>query len=138
MIISDEEDKQSAIAKIGNLNLEKIWRVDVSEYKCNRSKAQNRLLWIWLTIWGDDLGYTKEEMYDVAVHFCWPLPEQELICNGKQVSRQRRTSQLNTKTFSEFLDHIDRKAAQQGTLLPRPEDMYFEAMGLKREKPCSK
>jgi hypothetical protein len=128
MIIKDESGRERAFEKIAALNLKKPWDLELKPYKKNRSNAQNRLLFMWLHIWGQDLGYTDKEMYEIAVNQCWPFVEDELTCMGNAVPRQRRTSLLNTKDFTLLLNNIDIKASETGTVLPHPDDLYHEAM----------
>jgi hypothetical protein len=128
MIIKDEQGRERAFEKLAALNLKKPWELEIKPYKKNRTEAQNKLLWKWLHIWGQDLGYSDKEIYEIAVAQCWPLIEEELVCMGNRIPRQRRTSLLNTKDFSEFLNNIDIKASETGTVLPHPEDLYHAAM----------
>lgn len=128
LIIKDEQGRDRAFEKLAALNLNKPWELEIKPYRKNRTLAMNRLLWMWLHIWGQDLGYSDTEIYEIAVDQCWPLIEEELICHGVKVPRQRRTSLLNTKEFSDFLNSIDIKASETGTVLPHPDSLYFEAM----------
>lgn len=128
MIIKDEQSRERAFEKLAALNLKKPWEIELKPYKHSRSNSQNKLLWLWLNLWGQDLGYTKDEMYDVAVAQLWPINDDELRCHGENVPRQRRTSSLNTKEFSDFLNNIDIKASETGTVLPKPEELYMAAM----------
>jgi hypothetical protein len=133
VILKDQHTLQNVINKLSSLNMDRPWWVEVTRCKNTRSIAQNKLFWMWLKIWGDDLGYSKDEMYDVVVSRLWPLHDEErLSYNGQEVARQRRTSQLTTKDFTALLDNIDREAANTGTVLPKPEDIYYEAMGWKK------
>ena len=128
MIIKDEQGRDQAFKKLASLNLLKPWRLNLEPYKKNRSAAQNKLFHLWLHIWGQDLGYSDVEIYDIAVSQCWPIIDEELTSNGFNIPRQRRTSSLKTKEFSDFLNNIDMKAGETGTVLPHPEDLYMEAM----------
>jgi hypothetical protein len=39
---------------------------------------------------------------------------------------------MSIKEFHRYLEEMERKWAERGTVLPRPDDLYFEAMGIKR------
>lgn len=131
MIITNESDKDRAISHIKALNIDKPWSIDIKLYKKNRTAAQNRLMWKWLTCIGDDIGYTENEMYDIMVDKF--LPDEFIEYAGKQVKKNKSTSRLNTKEFTVYLEKIDRfAAAELGIVLPSPEDCYYEAMGIKR------
>ena len=131
-LIFNREQKAEAINAINSLNLETKWQIEIKKYRKNRSNCQNRLLWLWLKVLGDDLGYHKDEMYDVVIDQCWPCGMEEVLFGDKKIIRQRKTSQLDTKEFTLFLEAIDRLACGLGIVLPCPDDLYYESMGVKR------
>ena len=131
MIIRNESDKDKAQAHIKALNIDKPWKMELKPYRKNRSLAQNSLYWQWITCIGNELGYIKDEMHAIMAHMF--LPEKLVEYDGKQIKQDRSTSRLNTKQFTEYLESIDRWAAgDMGIVLPSPEDLYYEAMGIKR------
>ena len=131
MIIRSQEDKNKALNRISMLATDKPWQVEIKPYKKNRTLAQNKLMWLWLTCIGDDIGYTPEEMYDIMVDKL--LPDEYIEYGGKQIKKNKSTSRLNTKEFTVFLEHMDRWAvSEMGIVLPSPEDLYYEAMGIRR------
>jgi len=94
--------------------------VSVKEWKNSRSLQQNRLYWEWLTIIGNEIGYTKEELHEVLLHEFAPVVTYTGL-NGKPIQKRVRTSAMNTKQMAEYLDAIDRFAAEQSISLPQPE-----------------
>lgn len=131
MIINNESDKDRAISHIKALNIDKPWSVDIKPYRKNRSLAQNKLMWLWFKVIGDDLGYTENEIYDIMADKF--LPDETIEYDGKQIKKNKSTSRLNTKEFTEYLEKIDRWAAgEMGIILPSPEDLIYEAMGYKK------
>ena len=128
MIIITEEDKTRHIEHIKFLDLTKPWRVEVKLYEKTRSKAQNRLYWKWLTVISDYTGHTKEELHaELAYRFLEPLV---LTIEGKEVTMVRSTTGLKVKEFTEYLNDIEMFAHDLSLVLPYPEDLYYEAMGL--------
>ena len=132
-LIFNESHKLEIIETIRALNSEFKWQVEVKRYRKNRSDCQNRLLWLWLGVIGDELGYHKDEMYDVVVDQCWPCGMEEVLFCEKKIVRQRKTSQLNSKEFTVFLNNIDSLSLGLGIILPKPEDVYLEAMLLDKK-----
>ena len=128
IIIKDISDKKRAVATIENLNMEKPWDVEIKEYKKNRSKSQNALYWKWLTIIGNDLGYSKDELHIVfADKFLEPI---EVIALGVKAKGHPSTSSLNVDEFSEYLKTIERFAISElGMRLPNRDDLYYESLG---------
>lgn len=131
MIIRTEADKDRATSHIKALNIDKPWRMDIVLYRKNRSAAQNRLMWLWLTAIGNEIGYTEKEMYTIMADMF--LPDVFIEYAGKQIKQKKSTSDLNTKEFTVYLESIDRWAAgKMGIVLPSPEDLIYEAMGYKK------
>lgn len=132
MIIQNESDRARAINQITLLNAEKVWDVSIKPYKPNRSHAQNRIYWSWLQIIGDHLGYPKDELHVVlAAKF---LGIVETRCIGEVITQPVSTSSLNIKEFAEYLNRIELFAnSELGIILPNQDDLYFEAMGIKRK-----
>ena len=130
--IINNEDRDRVINYLKLINIEKPIAVSIKPYKPNRSAAQNRLLWKWLTIMGNDLGYTKDELYVVMGDMF--LGYIEIECMGKKISQLVSTSSLKVKPFAEYLTRIERFAASElGIVLPNKDDEYFEAMGYSRK-----
>jgi hypothetical protein len=133
MIIKTQDDKNKALNRISMLVLEKPWQIDIKPYKKNRTLAQNNLMWLWLTCIGNEIGYTENEMYDIMVDKF--LPDETIEYGGKQIKKNKSTSRLKVKEFTVFLEHVDRWAvSEMGIILPCPEDIYFEAMGIKKSR----
>lgn len=130
---------------IGALSRDKQWEVVIRPYRRDRSKAQNRIMWKWLTIIGNDLGYGKEEMHeDFKRRFLVPImirddeqfaamwtavsdADNEELYQG--VVKLLSTTVLNTAQFAEYLTDIERAAYELGIALPTGDDKYYEAMG---------
>lgn len=102
--------------------------VEFKKTKKGRSVAQNALYWKWITTFGRELGYSKDEMHEVLTEKL--LPTREITdLDGNELTVRTSTKSLKVEEFGNYLNDIDRLAAQQGILLPHPEDLYYEAMG---------
>lgn len=104
--------------------------VEIKANKLTRSSAQNSLYWEWMTTISNELGYTKDETHAL-------LRDKFLGYNeytdkkGSQIKELRSTTKLNTAEFTEYLNQIDYLMTDYGIKLPRPEDSYYLAMGIK-------
>lgn len=130
MIIHSQDDKNKALNRISMLVMDKPWQVEIKPYKKNRSLAQNKLYWKWITCIGDEIGYTSDELHAIMADKF--LLDEIIEYGGKEIRKDKSTSRLTTKQFTEYLEKIDRFAsAELGIVLPSPEDIYYEAMGIK-------
>lgn len=109
------------INKIKNLDFTKLWRVEVNEYKHNRSIEQNKRLWKLYTALGDYFGYTSEEMHEL-LKFKFLSEEKEI--KGEKVTHIRSTATLNTEEMFEYQKQIQWWASQYGFDF-REEDVSF-------------
>jgi hypothetical protein len=130
-IIYTEKDRGLAVSYLNNVSLATPLRMEVKPFKKDRTAAQNRLMWEWLTVIGNDLGYTKDEMYEEMSDLYLPMIEMRRL-NGEKREVRLTTSKLNTNEFTDFLNNIDLFAAGMGIRLPHPEDLMWEAMGIKK------
>lgn len=121
-VIKEHKHKQHAIDFINKAEFYPVL-VDVSKYKKNRSQAQNRLMWKWLTIIGDHLGYDKEDLHDelrLKLGY-YRIVESE----GKPVTILKESKKFNTKEMQDYMDKIEALAMQFGLVLPKPDDYRF-------------
>ncbi len=114
-------DRQKIDEYISNLPEGSQIELIVSPIKDFRSLKLNRTYWMYLTIIGDYLGYTKSEMHDYfkakfLCHFIEINGEETLVCPS--------TSDLSTKEFCEYLEAIFQLCAEKFTLvLPDIEEI---------------
>lgn len=101
----------------------KQWDVEIKPHKKQRSVRANNLYWKWLTIIGDEIGYTKDELHDVFREKFLPVTEVEVFGVRRHVLTSTSDPDFTTDKMSAYMHHIDRFAAQDlGIMLPRPED----------------
>jgi len=116
----------------------------IRPYKRNRTREQNNLYWKWLSVIEADTGQDAEELHEyykgkflarILVRDNEKYAEmservKKVRADGyHEIADQMRahimfmtsTSALTTKQFSEYMDMIDRDAAEVGITLPQPE-----------------
>ena len=104
--------------------------VEIREDKDSRSTKQNRLYWEWVSVVGNELGYTKDETHMLLRDKF--LGYNEITTKkGETIRELRSTTKLKVGEFKDYLEEIDMFVAQYGIILPRPEDLYYESMGIK-------
>lgn len=125
-----------------------IVNVIVTDKDETRTQAQNRLYWQWVHILADKKGWADDEMHlylkrkflalilakddgemletieslRVAKNSL-PLSHYERL--ARNVADGIRSSRVNTKQFTEYLNNIEQWAYLQGVALPVPEDLRW-------------
>jgi hypothetical protein len=145
IIITSEELRNRAFEVLSALPLVPVHEIDIREYKKDRSVAQNRTLWLWLSIIGNELGESKEELHEkYKDKFLVNIFERdnqdyaEMVGSLRNVYRhglkdeavalRRRIVALTSTTtatvaqMQEYLQNIERDAANLGIRLPCPEE----------------
>ena len=118
VIIREERQRQHAIDRITALNIETVWDVSIKPYKKNRSLEQNALMWKWNTIIGNELGYTKDEIHETFMRKFLPPVTVNTLDGPAEVYS---TKPLKVKEMAEYLNHIERFAAEYAIVLPLPD-----------------
>jgi len=148
MRIRNELERKAAMHRIHELE-PGDWIMDIKPFEKNRTDAQNRLSFKWYTEWGKSTGYGTEHHRNYCkLHFGVPIlrrdrPEfadtyDRII---KPLSYEKKldvmefidiTSIMGVRQMTEYLNEIEQAAAIEGIKLTHPEDLYDEAMGLRR------
>lgn len=144
IILISEELKVRAMHIIKKLPLDPVYEIVIKEHKRNRSAEQNSLYWKWLTIIGDALGESKEDVHEqMKEKFLINIYERdnpdfaEMIQSLRAVYKQgmkteamalrKRIVALTSTTtatvaqMTEYLESIERHAVSLGIRLPAPE-----------------
>ncbi len=121
-IIHNNVSAEHAKADIEALNPDKRWVMSIKEEKDNKSLAQCRLYWKWVTIIGNEIGNFKDEQ-DVILRQMHGVPKFVII-DGVNFEYRKTISQLNVADMSELLTRISYWAGSEGIILPHPEDMH--------------
>ena len=95
-----------------------------------RSGAQNKLLWMWNKIIGDEIGHNKDDMHDKLVRKLLGTVDSTDL-DGNITSRAIETKKLKVAEMKDYLEEVDRFVAEFGIILPRPEDLWWKSMGIK-------
>ena len=104
--------------------------IEIKDDKESRSIKQNRLYWEWVSVIGGELGYTKDETHAILRDKF--LGYTETTTKLSVIKELRSTTKLKVKEFKDYLEQIDILMSEYGIILPRPEDLYYESMGIKR------
>jgi len=110
--------------------------VQIKEDKLTRSQKQNNLYWMWLGLIEKETGQPAEDYFDQGkwkkgLHYQFRrdyLPRQFYDDGEIKIPSSK---DLNTTQFKDYLERIDMEMAQMGITLPRPDDLYYAAMGIK-------
>lgn len=94
-----------------NKHLEKLdgrkVKIKITRFKKSRTDPQNRLYWMRLNHYGDELGYDPEEMHDT-------FKAMFLTDETEKLPIVRSTTKLSTQEFTDYMNKIDRKMAKMG------------------------
>jgi hypothetical protein len=104
--------------------------IEIKDDKDSRSIKQNRLYWEWVSVIGGELGYTKDETHAILRDKF--LGYTETTTKLSVIKELRSTTKLKVKEFKDYLEQIDILMSEYGIILSRPEDLYYESMGIKR------
>jgi hypothetical protein len=121
-IVRDDAIRANAIADLMARDLKRPVRVTVEPYRKRRSLAQNRLMWMYLTLVAEAVsehtGHEPEDVHEFfKARFC-PAKAHELV--GEWVE-SKSTATLNTVEMTEYLDRIYRFSVERlGLILPTP------------------
>lgn len=152
MLIHNDRDRQEFIQKAMQVDLNKqAWIFSAEPFKQKRSQAQNKLLNVWYT----EIGKAKGNGFDFERNYykfqfgCNILARDDQDFNEFHVGLMSAytfeqcceamkyiqvSSLMNTKQFTEYLEMIDQDAIKRGIYLSKPDDCYWQAMGIKNEK----
>lgn len=116
----------------------KRWKLVISEYRAERSEAQNATLWgVTYPPLMEHMGLAGErEREELHEYFCGEyFGWKEYRILGKKKVRPTRTTTTDENghrdvmpkvDFGLFLNFIQRRAAQHGVFIPDPDPFWFE------------
>ena len=150
IVMSDKYATQRAITAISRACNDGIHVMTIKPYKKDRALTQNRLMWHWykeLEQQRDANGMTKDDLVNYnKLTFGVPILSRgddfnEMWQSTKYLSYEQKlnmmrfipiTSIMNITQMTEYLTDFKTAWNQQGVHLTTIEDLYFEAMGIKR------
>jgi len=105
---------------------EKPWKVEVSEYRKNRSLEQNAYYWSAVlptmqSFIEESRGdhYSCDEIHEYMRDDF--LPHRVITIKGQAKVVRPSTASLTTEEFSVYLEHVIHFAAESGIVIPAPE-----------------
>lgn len=145
IILKSELHRETAVNAIAALPLEPVYEIIIREHKKDRSAEQNALYWKWLTVIGNELGEPKEdiaerykdkflvqiyerdnpeyaEMVQSLRNIWLQGMKAEAVNLRKKIVSLTSTTTANVKQMTEYLENIERDAANLSIRLPYPED----------------
>lgn len=122
--IINPQVKQNCLRAIQELPLNK-YQVQIKEKK--RSLNANNLYWVWLTVIGNVLGYTKDELHEEFASRFLGVFEKKTI-SGNTLIRPISTTTLNKSEFSDYMNKIHAFALSQEITLPQPDYYGMEEL----------
>lgn len=101
--------------------------VVVTEYRRKRSDEQNKYLWgVCYEILMQATGQEREDWHEYMLGE-WGGWEKHELFGRKQLRPVRRSSKLTTTEFSDYWAFIQRRAAENGIIIPDPEPRHEPA-----------
>ena len=145
IVIASEEHRKRVMLIIECLPLEPLHEITIREYKKDRSLEQNALMWKWLTIIGNELGESKEEIHErykdkflvniyerdnpdyaemvQSLREVWKQGmKREAMDLRKKIVALTSTTTATVKQMTEYLNSIEHDAASMAISLPHPDD----------------
>lgn len=89
--------------------------ITIKRFRAKRSQSQNGWYWSILTEWGEELGYTKDELH-AALRMKFLMQHEDT-----SLPTIRSTADLTTLEFSHYLDHVIQTAAEMGFIIEDPK-----------------
>lgn len=103
------------------------YNLSIEKWKDSRSIQANNLYWKWLSIIGEYLGYYKEEIHEEMIRMFAPTYTLRGL-DGKPRQKKLTTSKMKVDQMAEFMQRVDQFAAEQGIILPRPDDELMDSL----------
>lgn len=134
---SNPLEKQQFLLRANKL-AEKGKVVGLGEKRPQRSLQQNSYLWLILSYWGSQTGYTKEEAEAIYKDINKDLYVCRKEMYGKEYSYIKHTYELNTEEMSLSIERFRNWSAMNEACpiyIPAPnESYYFQEMELEIER----
>lgn len=87
-----------------------------------RTELQNNLMWLWWTFLENETGESKDKFH---LHYKKKFLSKRQMFMGRRETVTGSTTELNTKTFGEFLEKVEADVAIEfHVILPHPEEYY--------------
>ena len=104
---------------------------NLEDDKLGQREKQNSLYMLWVENLATGSGYTKDAMHDILRDKF--LGYRTIKTKDKLIKTLRSIIELDKEQMKDYLIAIDMFANEHGFGLPRPEDLYDDAMGYKNK-----
>jgi hypothetical protein len=150
--VNTERELSLASAIIANLkpSTAKPWVITISQDDEHRSLKQNRLSFAWYKFRGKENGngvYHERAFckltYGVPIlreeksfekFYCTTLAPLTYEQQLDAMEFVPVTRLMGVKQFAEYLNEVEQQSAIQGIILPRPKDLYWDALMKEADK----
>lgn len=117
--------ESNLLAWLGARDKTKPWRVDICQYRKNRSLEQNAYYWgVVLPTMQKHIFESRGDHYSCDdIHEYMRdkfLPKKAITIKGKTVVVRPSTASLTTKKFAVYLEHVIHFAAESNIIIPAP------------------
>lgn len=160
IVIANQRRRETALLQIREATLDVShdcqYVITVEKLKRDRTGAQNRLSHLWYKQLGEQTGHGHEyERRHCKWNFGFPVllqrdpPDEDInrfyhtlvdkLTYEERVAAMQYTdvtSLFKVREFAEYLNTIERYAAEMGYQLTHPDDLYWEAIGATRKRPA--
>jgi hypothetical protein len=122
-LITNEHSRRVVFEYLEKLNLSKKYSVEITLKREVRTLSQNRLYWLYLACLEQETGNDKE-----ALHYFFKrkwLRRNTTELQNEQIISVYSTKELNTVQFKQYIDKIVLFAAEEGIILPDPNDLAW-------------
>ena len=150
-VLREQANYDSLFKFLDENSKDQLLEVTVREHQKDRSILQNSLMWTWVGIIADDLGWTKEDVHkDLRKRILSPIYERDdygyaatlkalrdMYSRGYEKEAEdlfykiTSTTSATMKQFAEYLTQIERDSILKNIILPHPEDRYYESLMIK-------
>jgi len=104
---------------------------NLEDNKLDQRGKQNSLYFLWVENLATGSGYNKDAMHDILRDKF--LGYRTIQTKDKSIKTLRSVIELDKEQMKDYLIAIDMFAIEHGFKLPRPEDLYDDAMGYKKK-----
>lgn len=122
-IIHNEHSRRVVFEYLEKLNLAKKYSVEITLKREIRTLSQNRLYWLYLACLEQETGNEKEALHDFFKRK-W-LRKNTTKLQNELIISVYSTTELNTVQFNQYIEKIVLFAAEEGIILPDPNDLSW-------------
>lgn len=112
IILRGPMQRQYLNTLLDSLNPSEVWEVGIRKHDPKRSVPQSDRYWELITRLGNVMGYSKDEMHDIA-RFKF-LPVREITVDGKKCHSLKSTTKLSRKDMADYQEQLESWAAGMG------------------------